>query len=173
MRYECRTVAEETFIAGTRDRADGADAPVRCARCRRRPSEWFRGWANTSAPSETRERHGVMPNRDLTYASSGTHGPAERAHVRCARGAGGAPFAKKTPDLACRGSDLSPQGVDWVRGRTSFWRPACRRRCAQQKVTQGKRFARFLLVFPKKVQCLSESTTQKIVPERTEVGSPV
>ena len=57
-----------------------------------------------------------MPNRDLTYASSGTHGPAERAYVRRAGDAGGAPFAKKTPDMACRGSDLSPQGVDWGRG---------------------------------------------------------
>ena len=151
------------FFARQRHRADGADAPVRCARCRRRPSARFRGWSNTSAPSEARERRVIMSNRDLPYASDGTHGPAECAHVRRAGDAGGAPFAKKTPDLACRGSDLSPQGVDWGRGRTSFWRPACRGRCVQKKVAQGKTFRAFLrsdqsnfsgfLVFPKKV-CL-------------------
>ena len=66
---------------------------------------------NTSVQSDARERLGIMPNRYLAYASDETHGKAERAHVRRARGAGGASFAKKKPDLACRGSDLAPQVV--------------------------------------------------------------
>ena len=51
---------------------------------------------NTSVQSDVRERLGIMPNRYLAYASDETHGKAERAHVRRARGAGGASFAKKS-----------------------------------------------------------------------------
>ena len=93
--------------------------------------------------SDARERLGIMPNRYLAYASDETHGKAERAHVRRARGAGGASFAKKKPDLACRGSDLSPQVVDWVGGRASLRKVSCRGRFAQGKVTARARAFEF------------------------------
>ena len=77
---------------------------------------------NTSVQSDARERLGIMPNRYLAYASDETRGEAERAHVRRARRAGWAPFAKKKADLACWACDLSPQVIGWVEGRTSFWK---------------------------------------------------
>ena len=90
---------------------------------------------NTSVRSDARERNSIMPNRHLAYVSDETHGKAERAHVRRACGAGGASFAKKKPDLARQGSDLSPQVVDWVGGRTSLRKVSCRVPLAQGKVT--------------------------------------
>lgn len=48
--------------------------------------------------------------RGVTYDSRRTRFTRARAGDRRRRRAGGASFAKKKPDLACRGRDLSPGG---------------------------------------------------------------
>ena len=53
------------------------------------------------------QRH---PERDLTYDSGGHAFQGRRAVDRRRRRAGRASFAKKKPDVACQGPDLSPGG---------------------------------------------------------------
>ena len=51
---------------------------------------------------------GIMRGREVTYDSRRTRFTGARGVERCRRRAGRASFAKKKPDLACRGRDLSP-----------------------------------------------------------------
>ena len=57
---------------------------------------------------EVRPRFGIMRGREVTYDSRRTRFTGAGAVDRCRRRAGRASFAKKKPDLACRGRDLSP-----------------------------------------------------------------
>lgn len=81
---------------------------MRCAWRRGCPFGWFWGWLNTFVPSNPPECAGIMRGREVTYDSRRTRFTGAGAVDRCRRRAGRASFAKKKPDLACRGRDLSP-----------------------------------------------------------------
>ena len=93
-------------------------------------------------PARMCRRHA---GRGVTYDSRRTRFTGARGVDRCRRRAGRASFAKKKPDLACRGRDLSPGGrrCAWC-GSWEMGVPGGVRAAGREKVRSTEKESHFL-----------------------------